>query len=86
MRPLIGITSSYKDEKCELRHGYWRAVESAGGLPVVMPPIEEENARREMLHRLDGIVVSGGADVPPERYGEEPHPQTKCVPPRTDGV
>jgi putative glutamine amidotransferase len=47
---------------------YVRAVEGAGGLPVLIPPMGQP-ALREVLERLDGVVFPGGADVEPGRYG-----------------
>jgi putative glutamine amidotransferase len=52
---------------------YLRAIESAGGLPVIMPPLDDE-AIAPLLGRLDGICLSGGPDIDPSHYGAEPHP------------
>ena len=49
-----------------------RAVEAAGGLPVVLARARPEDVA-ELLDRLQGLVLSGGADVDPARYGETPH-------------
>jgi putative glutamine amidotransferase len=87
MRPLIGITS-YAEE---IRWGVWtedaalvplayvRAVEAAGGRPLVVPPSEE--GLDETLGALDGVIFSGGGDLDPELYGAEPHDATDA--PRT---
>ena len=84
-RPLIGLTA-YREEA---RWGVWQtqadvlptvyswAIEEAGGVPVLLPataPAQESAAA--LLARLDGLVISGGADVSPSRYGEEPHERT----------
>jgi putative glutamine amidotransferase len=81
-RPLIGITS-YAEE---VRWGVWkeaaavvplayvRAVESAGGRPLVVPPAPEGVA--ETLDALDGVIFSGGADLDPGLYDAQPHPET----------
>ena len=83
MRPLIGL-SAYREPA---RFSVWstgadvlpavysRAVLAAGGVPVMLPVGPPENASR-VLDRLDGLVVSGGPDVNPERYGEHPHART----------
>jgi len=52
---------------------YLRAVEAAGGLPVIMPPLDDE-AVEPLLGRLDGICLSGGPDIDPSHYGADPHP------------
>jgi putative glutamine amidotransferase len=82
MRPLIGITS-YAEE---IRWGVWtedaalvplayvRAVEHAGGRPLVVPP--SEDGLDETLDALDGVIFSGGGDLDPELYGAEPHDAT----------
>jgi putative glutamine amidotransferase len=55
---------------------YARAVEAAGGVPLLLPP-QDSRAAAEVVGRLDGLVVTGGADVDPSRYGEQPHPRTR---------
>jgi putative glutamine amidotransferase len=55
---------------------YAEAVASVGGVPVLLPPSDLEGAAAAAVARLDGLVVSGGADVDPQRYGAEPHPRT----------
>ncbi len=83
MRPLIGL-STYREQA---RWGVWDqpadllpsqyavSVESAGGAPVLLPPQDVAGAQH-VVARLDGLVISGGADVDPAAYGEQPHPQT----------
>ena len=82
MRPVIGITTYAQ----EASWGVWRmpaaiipldyvhAVERAGGRPVLIPP--SENGVEETLDAIDGIVLSGGADIDPSIYGDEAHPET----------
>jgi putative glutamine amidotransferase len=80
MRPLIGVTTSELragDSDSLRRHGepphaemalgmsYLRAVEAAGGMPVVLPPLGDAKA---LLERLDGICLSGGPDLDPDTY------------------
>jgi putative glutamine amidotransferase len=48
----------------------------AGGHPVVIPPVEDGDVPQAVLRELDGVIFSGGDDVPPARYGAEPHPAT----------
>jgi putative glutamine amidotransferase len=78
-RPLIGITMATDkpgSPYLQLRSSYARAIELAGGLPVLVPPMAPE-AVSALLERLDGIVFPGGADVDPAEYGEAPHPKTE---------
>jgi putative glutamine amidotransferase len=83
MQPLIGL-STYREQA---RWGVWdqsadllptqyaAAVERAGGVPVLLPP-SEPTAADAVVARLDGLVISGGADVDPSRYDAAPGPHT----------
>jgi putative glutamine amidotransferase len=81
MKPLIGVTTSELRPSSAgtlRRHGepphaemalgmtYLRAIEEAGGMPVVLPPLGDAVA---YLDRLDGICLSGGPDLDPDAYG-----------------
>ncbi|MGW1931997.1 gamma-glutamyl-gamma-aminobutyrate hydrolase family protein, partial [Streptomyces sp. NPDC001919] len=82
-KPLIGVTT-YLDQA---RWGVWdmraallpapypRLVQESGGIAVMLPPDAPE-AAAAVVARLDGLVVAGGADVEPVRYGAEPDPRT----------
>lgn len=81
--PLIGL-STYREEAAWgvwhqpadlLPTPYARAVEATGGVPVLLPP-QATAAAEVVVARLDGLVVSGGADVDPARYDAPPHPRT----------
>ena len=77
-RPIIGITcgSSRLDKRDSadqdrLNCAYSRAILEAGGLPVILPILPESNSMLEYLSRIDGLLLSGGADIHPAAYGEE---------------
>jgi len=84
--PLIGITG-YRSLPFgplarftfNLNEPYVRAVQAAGGLPVVIPPVLKENELRELFMRLDGLLLSGGNDVDPAIFGQTRHPATRGV-------
>jgi putative glutamine amidotransferase len=84
--PLIGITSVYKvDDPNSSAHtsvnfAYVRAVAENGGVPLVLPTIDDEMILRRYLEELDGLVLVGGADVPPSAYGQTPHETVKQLP------
>ena len=92
MRPIVGITS-YAEEA---RWGVWelpaaliplsyvRAVEKAGGRALLVPPSAE--GVEETLDALDGLILSGGADLDPESYGAEAHPETNGTRPARDSA
>ncbi|GAC1561707.1 MAG: gamma-glutamyl-gamma-aminobutyrate hydrolase family protein [Herpetosiphon sp.] len=81
MKPLIGITgrlvndSAWSAEVAGHRMGYVNAIVEAGGLPVILPPVEDEATLRAAYERMDGILLAGGEDIAPGCYGEEAHPQ-----------
>ena len=73
-RPLIGITGNYEDLTCKLAEGYYKQVLAAGGTPVIVPPLSSTETIVETLRHLDGLLLSGGADINPLYQGEEPIP------------
>lgn len=82
--PLIGITThppSAPDwaELGELRALIVQAVERAGGLPVILPLGLSPDTLRGLYRRLDGLLLAGGGDVDPGRYGADPHPAVAGV-------
>ena len=73
-QPVIGITGNYEDLTCKLGRGYYDSVVRAGGVPVVIPPSADKGVLMNTLDRIDGLVLSGGADINPLWAGEEPVP------------
>jgi putative glutamine amidotransferase len=90
LRPIIGITTYieqaawgvWNKPAALLPATYVRAVEAAGGRPVLLPPMSE--ATGDTLDVLDGVLFSGGSDIDPTLYGREPHPETKVIRPERD--
>ncbi len=82
---IIGITTTYVEEEREGRESspssavtveYVRRVAAAGAVPVLLPPVEggadaNRRAARELVERLDGLVLAGGGDLNPATYGDE---------------
>lgn len=85
-RPLIGITGNFGERGSELAEGYYASVEAAGGVPLVIPPGLSPEALCALLDRIDGVLLSGGADVNPLFVGEEPIPQLGGINPRRDAM
>ncbi|MHC4351491.1 MAG: gamma-glutamyl-gamma-aminobutyrate hydrolase family protein [Planctomycetota bacterium] len=77
--PVIGITSVYKvdedtgREQTIANFAYVSAIAENGGAPVILPTVDDEIIIQRYLEELDGLVLMGGADIPPSAYGEEPH-------------
>ncbi|MEU8791707.1 gamma-glutamyl-gamma-aminobutyrate hydrolase family protein [Streptomyces sp. NPDC048643] len=83
-RPLIGVSTYLETgarwgvwhlEAALLPAGYPRLVQRAGGLAAMLPP-DDPALAAETVARLDGVVVAGGADIDPARYGAERSPRT----------
>jgi putative glutamine amidotransferase len=71
--PLIGIASLDSEP-------YVRAIRDSGGVPVVLPNTDGDTQRiEEYLQRLDGLLLPGGADIPPSEYGEEAHESVRLL-------
>lgn len=85
-KPLIGITGNYGEKGCELAPGYYQSVLQAGGIPVVIPPYDDETSLCQTLDGLDGILLSGGGDINPLLLGEEPVPGLHGICPQRDGM
>lgn len=85
MRPLIGITCGLAEGEGRffLGRDYARAVEKAGGVPVAVLPLPGETTGA-VAAALDGLVFSGGGDIDPLLFGEEPLPVTGRVDPQRD--
>jgi putative glutamine amidotransferase len=85
-RPLIGVCAAveratfgvWKDEPATLLPlSYSRAIHGAGGMMALLPPDRRASEDpRELLERLDALVLGGGADIDPESQGVEAHPET----------
>ncbi|GAA1773726.1 gamma-glutamyl-gamma-aminobutyrate hydrolase family protein [Nocardioides hankookensis] len=82
--PVIGLTTYREDaawgvwqQRADLLPTqYAAAVEATGGVPVLLAPVAQTGAADAVVARLDGLVISGGADVDPERYADAAHPRT----------
>lgn len=86
--PLIGLTTSMTidayPERAYVNTAYVSAVQRAGGAPVLLPPPLAGLARSELWKRLDGLVLTGGGDVDPARFGAPFHPTVYEVCPARD--
>lgn len=90
MNPLIGVSTSVTvdryPERAHVNATYLDAVQQAGGVPVLLPPQLDASARAELLTRLAGVLLTGGGDIDPARFGEARHPTTAEISTARDGL
>ncbi|SOC38246.1 gamma-glutamyl-gamma-aminobutyrate hydrolase family protein [Ureibacillus acetophenoni] len=72
MKPVIGLTLSVENDTSFINWRYTKSIIEAGGLPVGIPLWVEEDAE-QLVQMFDGLVLSGGGDIHPHIFGEEPH-------------
>src|SRR5215469_5190713 len=90
-RPIIGITGELEAARWRnwIREAvvspvtYTRAVERAGGAPVILPPVPSDSVP-SLIAKIDALVVAGGRDVDPSLYSEAPHEQSDAPDHRRD--
>lgn len=75
IKPLIGISANYGDNNSKLAENYYKSVVAVGGVPVIIPVTDDLATIEAIVGRLDGILLSGGGDMHPRYYNEEPIPE-----------
>ena len=87
---FIGVATQYRMAEGLLAKRFWGLLEfylealSSQGLAYVLLPPQGPEALERILPHLDGLLLPGGGDVDPQRYGEEPHPRLGEVSPERD--
>jgi microsomal dipeptidase-like Zn-dependent dipeptidase/anthranilate/para-aminobenzoate synthase component II len=74
-QPVIGITGNYGELTCKLSEGYYKSIQRAGGVPVIIPPLSDTDSIINTLEHIDGLLLSGGGDYNPLFTGEDPSPK-----------
>ena len=82
--PVIGLTGNFQDGNCMLAEGYYQSILKAGGTPFIIPCYDNTDALINTLEKLDGILLTGGADINPLFLGEEPVKELHGINPRRD--
>ncbi|MDI6782482.1 MAG: gamma-glutamyl-gamma-aminobutyrate hydrolase family protein [bacterium] len=91
MKPIIGITGGFDGGKRKdslrpnrelyyLNRSYVLAIQKAGGIPLVLPPLDDLADIDKVLNKIDGLLLIGGHDIYPEVYGaKKVHPKTETL-------
>jgi putative glutamine amidotransferase len=86
-RPIVAISEGFADYGDYYGFGYGRPLLAAGALPVLLPYYERAEDRAELIARADGLVLAGGRDIEPWRYGrDDPHPAQGDAQPHLDEI
>lgn len=85
-KPLIGVTPLYDDRMTSywMIPGYMKGILQAGGLPVILPFIQNPEDVSQLVSQLDGLLFTGGPDVNPLLYGEEVIMESGILAPQRD--
>jgi putative glutamine amidotransferase len=75
---LIGLSANWNDDlhRSDVHNDCVTAVIAAGAVPMIMPLVDSVKAWKSMVDKMDAIIFTGGDDVNPKLYGEEPHAKT----------
>src|SRR5699024_4699138 len=86
MKPIIGITSSMEleGEEYKVYRDHVGAVSQAGGIPFLLPYVPDEKDIIHIASIIDGLYATGGYDIDPTLFNEEPHPQLGTIIPERD--
>ena len=94
-KPVIGIIASLVGNDADLlpsckgvrvTNAYVLSVLGSGGVPMIIPPVDDDAAVAEMIARTDGLLISGGNDLSPLIYGEEPCKKQGSFSPERDHI
>ena len=90
MSNIIAISATASEwqgaDRMRLSTNYIRSVEGAGLVPIAVPPLTTASAAAEILDAAGGLLLTGGEDVDPARYGEAPHPAVRATNPLRDAT
>ena len=87
--PIIGVTTSAERtskgvDRAFLNAAYVRAIQRAGGVPLLLTPYHSVESLERL--RIDGLLLTGGGDIDPARFGEAPHPLTDLISAERDAL
>lgn len=86
MSKLIAISATTDSSRIRLSLNYARSLEGAGLIPLIVPPLTHPTSAGEILDSAGGLLLTGGEDVDPARYGAAPHPKLGEINPQRDAT
>ncbi len=90
LKPIIGINADFANATGDrpsftyVASGYYDAIGKVGGIPLIIPPLDNDEDIEQLLDRLNGVVLVGGADLDPRRDGWMLHPTIRPLAPRRE--
>ena len=84
-KPLIGLNADYRPSRKEgpalsyVAAGYYNCIQASGGIPVILPPMEDKADLSRVLDLLQGFVMVGGGDLDPRRDGYQLHSSVRAM-------
>ncbi len=85
-KPIIGILCDINKEEGKedrplyfVKSNYISAIKEAGGIPLIITPLKDENDLTKTLNLIDGLLIPGGDDIDPKYFKEEPHPSLELI-------
>lgn len=84
MGPFIGITCDQEEDRLSITDYYGKAIGAVGGIPILLPVTGEERLLTAYEEFLDGLLLTGGADLDPQLFGEEPLKGLGTINPKRD--
>jgi putative glutamine amidotransferase len=89
-KPIIAINADFANSAGDkpsftyVASGYYDAISKVGGIPLIIPPLESDDDLEQLLDRVNGVVLVGGADLDPRRDGWMLHPTIRPLSPRRE--
>lgn len=83
MKPIIGISSNLKEHMLSVPTFNIHAITQFGGVPIVLPNVKED-VIESIAEMIDGLLLTGGGDIDPTLFGEEPHQRLGSIVPERD--
>ena len=86
-KPIIAMNADYRAAARKMpaygyiAAGYFQSIQSAGGIPLVIPPLDDPASIAQVLDQVQGVVMIGGADLDPRNDGFMLHPSVRPLDP-----